>query len=167
MTYVFKDAETVKTAIRALFAKFPELEGDDDFRVDVLEGETDLHHIVAKAVTERAEVATMAEAIKARETDLAARRGRYEQKADAYRSLIRDLMQTAMVDKITLVEATISTVKARTSVDVMDVDALPQGYFRVERKADKTAIKTALEQGEAIPGAALVTGEPSITIRVK
>ena len=39
MTYVFKDAEHVKTSIRALFAKFPELEGDEDFRIDVLEGE--------------------------------------------------------------------------------------------------------------------------------
>lgn len=167
MTYVFKDAETVKTAIRALFAKFPELEGDDDFRIDVLEGETDLHQIVAKAVNERSEAATMADAIKMRESDLLARRARYEQKADAFKSLIRELMQTAMVDKITLPEATISTVKPRTSVDILDVDALPQGYFKIERKADKTAIKTAIESGEAIPGAALVTGEPSITIRVK
>ena len=167
MSYIFKDAETVKTAIRALFAKFPELEGDDDFRLDVLEGETDLHQIVSKAVSERSEAATLAEAIKLRESDLSARRARYERKADAFKSLIRDLMQTAMVDKITLVEATISTVKPRTSVDVLDVDALPQGFFKIERKADKTAIKAAIESGDAIPGAALVTGEPSITIRVK
>jgi len=167
MTYVFKDAEQVKTSIRALFAKFPELEVDEDFRIDVLEGETDLYAIVSKAINERAEAGTFAEAIKARETDLAARRARYEQRADAFRSLIKDLMNIAQVDKITLPEATISTVKARTSVDVFDVDALPQGYFQIERKADKTAIKAALEAGAELPGALLKTGEPTISIRVK
>ncbi len=167
MTYVFKDAETVKTAIRAMFARFPELQDDEEFRADVLEGETDLHSIVAKAINERAEASTFAAAIKQRETDLAARRDRYEQKADAFKSLIKDLMETAQVDKITLPEATISTVKGRTSVDVTDIEALPQGYFKVERKADKTAIKAAIEAGNTIPGAELTTGEPTISIRVK
>lgn len=167
MTYVFKDAEHVKTSIRALFAKFPELEGDEDFRIDVLEGETDLYSIVSKAVSERAEASTFASAIKERENDLASRRARYEQRADAFKSLIKDLMNVAQVEKITLPEATISTLKGRASVEVEDIDALPQGYFKVEKKADKTAIKAAIDAGEAIPGASIVTGEPSITIRVK
>ena len=167
MTYVFKDAEFVKTAMRSILAKYPEIEFDLDLRLDMLEGETDLYSIVSKAVSERAEASTFASAIKERETDLASRRARYEQRADAFKSLIKDLTNVAQVDKITLPEATISTLKGRASVEVDDIDALPQGFFKVEKKADKTAIKAAIDAGETIPGAGIIVGEPSITIRVK
>ena len=44
------------------------------------------------------------------------------------------------------------------AVDVTDKDALPQGYLRIKTvtEPDKTALKVALKQGQAIPGAVLV-----------
>lgn len=167
MTYIFKDAEFVKTAMRSILAKYPEIEFDMDLRLDMLEGETDLFVVVSQAVKERAEAIAFEKAIDGMIDDLSLRAVRYKDKAEGLKSLIQMLMAEANVKKITLPEATISTVKPRTSVDVLDVDALPQGYFKTERKADKAAIKAAIETGELIPGAALVTGEPSITIRVK
>lgn len=167
MTYIFKDADIVKTAMRAILAKYPETEFDMDLRLDMMEGETDLFVVVAAAVKARAEAIAFSRAIGDMIKDLSIRACRYDDKADGLKSLIQMLMAEANVDKITLPEATISTVKPRTSVDVLDLEALPQGYFKTIRHADKTAIKAAIESGETIPGAALVTGEPSITIRVK
>ena len=106
-------------------------------------------------------------AIKAREADLSARRGRYERKSDAMRVMIKAIMKAAEIDKLTLTEASLSISKPRTSVEVHSVEDLPQGYFKTVRQADKTAIKSALEKGEEIPGAYLVTGDAGLTIRVK
>ena len=167
MSYIFKDADVVKTAMRSILAKYPETEFDLDLRLDMMEGETDLFVVVSQAVKERAEAIAFEKAIDGMIDDLSLRAERYKDKAEVLKSLIQMLMAEANVDKITLPEATISRQKGRVSVDVMDVYVLPQGYFQIERKADKAAIKTAIESGETIPGAALVTGEPSITIRVK
>ena len=46
-------------------------------------------------------------------------------------------------------------------------DQLPQGYFRIERIADKKAIGEALKAGNEIPGAELALGEEGLTIRPK
>lgn len=44
------------------------------------------------------------------------------------------------------------------AVEVLDKDALPSGYLRIKTvsEPDKTALKVALKQGQAIPGAVLV-----------
>jgi hypothetical protein len=109
----------------------------------------------------------MADAIKARETDLRDRRARFERKAEAMRSLALGLMEAADLPKRILPDATLTITAGRQSVDVIDVNELPQGYFQTERKADKTAIKKAFDMGETIPGAAIVTGNPTLTIRTK
>ena len=165
--FVFIDAEAVKTQIADLLVMFPELAEDETLRLDVFEGETDLFKVIAKALNERFEADGMAEAIKARTSDLYARQKRFERKADAMKKLIKALMDAADQDKITLPEATLSVTAPRTTVNVVDVDQLPQGYFRTERIADKKAIGEALKAGNEIPGAELALGEEGLTIRSK
>ncbi len=77
------------------------------------------------------------------------------------------LMEAAQQDKVTLAEATLSITKPRTSVQVLDIDALPQGFFRNERKPLTTEIKAALEGGDKVPGAELVLGSSGLMVRTK
>jgi hypothetical protein len=109
----------------------------------------------------------MQEAIKARIADLSERAARYGRRADAMKALIKSVMGAAGLDRLELPEATLSIAKPRASVDVTDLDALPQGYFRLKKEADKTAIKKAIETGEEIPGAVLVLGDESLIVRTK
>ena len=109
----------------------------------------------------------MAEAIKERTGALNDRKARFERRAEASRALIRTLMMQAGVDKIPLPEATISLSKGRASVDVIDVNELPQGFYSTERKPDKKAIQSALEAGEQVPGAVMANGKTSLMIRTK
>ena len=51
-----------------------------------------------------------------------------------------------------------------TSVDVQDLEVLPDEYVKVKKEADKTAIKQAIKLGVIVPGAELVNGR-SMTIR--
>lgn len=165
--YLYLDAQNVKATVADLLAAYPELAEDEALRLDMIEGETDLHTIVSRALDVRQEAETMVEAIKARAENLAARKARYERQSEAMRKLIKSVMEAAHADKLVLPEASLSIGKAREAVNVLDVMALPQGYFKTERKADKTAIKAALAAGEAIPGAELVLGDTSLTIRAK
>lgn len=166
-TYLFLDAAFVKAEIGKLLAEYPELEDDEALRADVIEGETDAMRIIERALNEQREAETMVGAIKAREIDIAARRSRYERKSDAMRQLIRAVMKAAKLDKVSLTEASLSLTRGRQTVGIDDLDALPQGYFKTIRQADKAAIKASFDAGEPVPGAILVTGAESLTIRTK
>lgn len=165
--YIAMDAAAVARHIDALLVTFPELAEDEALRADMLEGETDLHRVVSRALDHRQEAETMAAAIKIRETDLGERRGRYEKRSEAMRSLIKSLMLSAGQNTLTLPEATISLTKARETVSIIDIDALPQGTFTTVRQPDKKAIKASIDAGADVPGAAIVVGEPGLTVRTK
>lgn len=167
MNAPFLQAGFVRAEIDKLMAAYPELAEDETLRFDMIEGETDFTRVLSKAVEARAEKLAMAEAINLRISDLADRGVRFERAADGMKKLIHSLMTAASQSKVTLPEATIFTTKPRTTVNVTNVDDLPQGYYRTKREADKAAIKSALEQGEQIPGAELVTGDEGLTIRTK
>lgn len=167
MSYNFQSAAVVRSQILSLIAVYPEIEEDATLLADMVEGETDLHLVLGKLVSERREAETLASAIKDRENDLSERRKRFERKADGVKKIMLQLMEVAHQDKVTLPEATLSITKARSSVEIVNVDDLPQGYFRTERKALSSEIKTALEAGEKVPGAELKLGVAGLTVRTK
>lgn len=166
-SFLHADASRVRFVVTAILQQYPELAEDETLRADSLEAETDLHKVISRALKERIEANSMAEAIKGVIGDMSARKGRFERKADAMKDLIKGLMDVADLDKLTLPEATLSVTSPRLSVNVTDVNELPQGFYAVERKADKTAIKTALEAGQSVPGAELQIGLSGLTIRTK
>jgi hypothetical protein len=165
--FIQVDAEFVKQQIFDLRTQFPELESDEDFALDVFEGQTDLFSIAAKAIEIRAESESMVAAIKERVSDLTSRKSRFERRSDAMRKLIKGLMDAAGQTKLTLPEATLSISKGREKIVIDNVDDLVQGFYRTERIADKEAIKTALDAGADVPGAHKEVGETSLTMRTK
>jgi hypothetical protein len=167
MSYLAIDAATVRAEISRLTAAYPELAEDSELALDTYEGETDLFKVISRAVKERAEKLAMAEAVKAYIGELSERKARFERSGEALKALIQGLMDAADQEKITLPEASIFVTKPRESVNVTDVDALPQGFYRITRTADKTALKDALMAGETIPGAELQIGVAGLTIRTK
>ncbi len=167
MSALHVDAVYLKNEIARLLEANPELAEDDLLRADMLEGETDINRVISKALNERQDACSMVEAIKRREDDLRIRRVRFERKAEAIKGLIQSVMYAAELDKITLPEATLSIRQPLPKVEVTDAEQLPQGFFKLERKADKTALKQALMSGEEIPGAELALGDETLSIRVK
>lgn len=166
-TFIHVDAKSVEASIADLIAHYPELVEDEILLLDMVEGTTDLFQIVAKAVGIKAEADTMAEALKLRISDLEARKARFNRQSEAMRKLIKGLMDAVGQTKLILPEATLSVTAPRTTVNVTDSDQLPQGYYRLERIADKKAIGAALMAGNEIPGAELALGEEGLTIRLK
>lgn len=165
--YLHLDAQFVKAEIAKLIEAYPELADDESLRADTIEGQTNALRIIERALAERQDADMMAGAVKAREDELSQRRGRFERKADAMKTLIKSIMRAAGLDKVTLTEASLSLTKGRQTVGIEDLEQLPQGYFKTTRQADKAAIKSAFDRGEEIPGAFIVTGEMGLTIRTK
>lgn len=165
MTRLHMDAKYVRAEIERLVAAYPELAEDEDLRLDTIDGETDLTRVIERALAEKLDADAMAAAVKERADALAERRSRYERKAEAMKELIMGLMEAADVPKLQLAEATLSLRDPVASVEITDILAIPQGYYRLEKKADKASIRKALLAGEAIPGAELTLGKTSLTVR--
>lgn len=166
-SFIQIDAKQVEADIHNLIALYPELEDDRQLFLDMLEGNTGLYEIAAKAVNLKADADAMADAIKSRISDLTGRKDRFARQAEAMRKIIKSLMDAAGQTKIVLPEATISIAKGREKIIVDDVGALAQGFFKLERIADREAIKAALDAGETIPGARIEPGQPTLTVRTK
>lgn len=165
--YLAMDAATVARHVEALFTAFPDLADDEALRADMVEGETDLHRVVSRALDHRIEARTMVKAMAERKSDLAERSARWQRREEAMDVLIKGLMDVAGLEKLILPEATISIGKARASVEITNEAELPQGFVKLIRQPDKTAIGDALKAGQDVPGATLAYGDESLTVRTK
>lgn len=161
------DVAYTSRMLDAMLVAHPELVEDDELRADMFEGETDLAPLMSRLVRIRQERLARAEGLNNYIGDLTSRRDREARGADGIKKLMVQLMTASQLPKLILAEATISLLNGRETVSITDIDALPQGTFSLERKPDKAAIKALIEAGEDIPGAAIVHGDASISVRVK
>jgi hypothetical protein len=157
------DASFIVAKIAKLKSDFPELEDDLGLLADTIEGETDFEKVLTEIVEEKIEADAMAEGAGGQAKKLSQRRARAERKSELMRDLALSLMVEARKHKVTLPIATLSILAGRPGVVIDDLTALPQGYAKIE--PIKSAIKDAIEKGEAVPGAHLEAGPDSILIR--
>lgn len=161
------DAASVKAMVADLKARYPELEEDAGLFADVLEGQTSFYELVNQVLDIKLDADAMVEGIKIREDALQVRRKRFEDKSDAMRTILQQLMTVANQRTVTTPVATISITSPRSKTVVYQPEELPQGFFKLVRKPDTKAITEALKAGESIPGATLETGSVGLTIRTK
>lgn len=161
------DVTYTSRMLDAMLVAHPELVEDDELRADMFEGETDLVPLMSALVRIRQERLARAEGLNTYIGDLTSRRDREARGADGIKKLMVQLMTASKLPKLILAEATISLLNGRETVSITDINALPQGTFSLERKPDKAAIKAQIDAGEDVPGAAVVHGDPSISVRVK
>lgn len=159
--------DACKREVALLIQSNPDLADDAELRADMIEGETGLHRVISRLIRAKVEADAMANAMKAIKDDYAARQARYEGRSADARAGIAALLEVAELPKIELPEGTASRTKGRSKVVVSNADELPQGFFAIERKPLTSEIKAALEAGENVPGASLVIGPDSATVRVK
>lgn len=141
---------------------------DGQWLADMLEGETRLDEALLELAEVVAERTTHADACKARIAEIRDRIDRLESGADTIREAMRAAMERADMPKVAGALHTLSIGRGSPRVVLTDVAELP-GRFLVPQppKPDLNAVKAALKDGEAIPGAVLSNGAPSLTIRSK
>lgn len=162
------DATVVRTQIERLKIDFPEMLADAELLAGMVEGETDFNRVVERVTDRILDADTMAEAIDLRIKNLRERKERFERRSGGYRSVVIGLMKAAGLKKHQMPEATLSIPKAATRVTVYDVNALPQGSFKMERvPAAAAALRAMIEADENFPGARIDTSPETLVVRTK
>lgn len=155
----------LRSAHAALVEAHPDLATDDDFLMDVIEGETDAHAIMKRIVIDRAEALANAEAMDTLANHYTAISDKWTARAESRRKLMGLVLDAVGLRKMVTPAGTVSVSPGRVSLALADDFTPPQGYARTKVEPDKKAIKDALDAGETMPGASLVTGNPIVQVR--
>ena len=140
---------------------------DADTFLDTLDGETDAADIADKLLADMLGAEAMGEAIRGEIADLTARRNRFDARGEAIRVQLLALLDATGEKKLERPRATISRRAGMASVQITDETAIPSQLCKTTVAPDRAAIKAQLLAGETVPGAMIVTGKDSLSVRVK
>lgn len=156
----------VEAVVRDLRDHF---EDDEQLKLDMLEGETDLFELARKLLdgieADEGDKAVLTEQMDTRN----ARRDRCDARIKARREAIAALMECAELDKLPLPEATLSLRMTPAKLAVNEAAAVPEEYSVPTLKPSMEAIKAAFTPDTPdLPNWLRVEPErPSLTIRRK
>jgi hypothetical protein len=145
----------------------PDFAADTQLLVDTIDGESSLLDTVDCIVNSALVLEAQALGIKDHMKALADRAARMQATADRIRNGIPAVMAALGTTSLKRATYTASIGKGRTSVEVIDVEQLADGLYKVSKVPDKAAIKALLESDQAVAGAKLVTGEPTFSLRTR
>lgn len=157
----------VRQQIDNLLLLYPELAEDEFLRADMVEGSTDAHDFLRMLERRRQEAQCMVDALEDNFTQLRERQMRLERRVEAMRAMMLKVMETAALRKVQLPEATISIHNGKEKLIINDEASVPKEFCYVKYTPNKTAIKELLKAGAPCNWAAIVQGEPGVTIRTK
>lgn len=160
-------AEKELAAAAALKEAFATLLADDpELLLNTIEGETSLLEMVdALALADSHDVALQS-GIKDAIGSLESRQERVERRVATRRALIERVLAMLETKKLERPVATFTLRDLPPKVEIQDDADLPARFWKPGApKLDRSALKEALEAGEAVPGARLTNGSQSLTIR--
>jgi hypothetical protein len=169
MSDALTDLRHETTEVSNLIARLRELCGEDDQAfLDTLEGETEVVEAARRAVRWLHEQEANEAACKSLASVYKARASVFEDRGARARTALFHFLEEIGVKSMPLPEATLSIVAGRSAVvGEADPDKLPDRFVRVKREANLSAIKAALEAGEAVEDFSLSNNAPTIAVRVR
>ncbi len=111
------------------------------------------------------EAESRVEALKNRIADLNTRKMRFDRQAESLRDLLRAWMEHTGEYRLTLPTATVSLVAGKPTLRVVNIDELPDEYVKIEKTANKAALRDAAKNQKHVPGTVSNNTTPSIRIR--
>jgi len=154
--------------ISRLFELHPELASDEDFRADVIEGQTDAFEILETLCSQILEEKAFIEGVKERRKDLEARAERAFKRYETCRKLAGEIMEIADLRKANLKEATLWLAPSPPGVVLGDLTELPEQFWRQPPpEPDKRHIKEVLLEGRRVPGATLSNQPDTLHVRTR
>ncbi|EIM25707.1 siphovirus Gp157 family protein [Microvirga lotononidis] len=140
---------------------------DDPDYATLIESECDAIERIRRILRAARCTEANSKALKEIEEENRERRKRFEAKAETLRAIALQGMKALQLPKVEAPDFTASVTATRPSVSIDDPEAIPSQLCRIKREPDKTAIKAALEQGEAVPGASLSSASQTLTVRTR
>ena len=151
-------------ALRLLQDEWLAVKEDPARKQILIEGETDLIEAVRAA---RLELMCLEDAVQHHQ-EAAALHNREKDKAKERISALRAKIAEALypIGKITVDNKPVIPSRSPDSVEITDKALIPDELMKIKtvKEPDKAAIKKALESGEAVPGAELITGKVKVVL---
>lgn len=134
---------------------------------DTLDGETDALDLIGHLIKDRVEAQAFEAASKEQASIWSDRARRMADKQKAVAKALGTILDATGERKVAHPLGTVSRIAGRLSLQIFDETAIPSQLCVTTVSPDKVAIKKQLEAGETVPGAVLVRGDDSVTVRVK
>lgn len=146
--------------------EFPE--ADDDALHDTLDGLTNLQDQLAGLVRSALEDESLVEALRLRMADMKERATRITHRATVKRQLVCQTMERAEIRRLERPDFTASHRPGQPTLVVTEESLIPSDYWKPQPpKLDRQGLIASLKNGEAVPGACLGNGQPTISVRTK
>lgn len=153
----------------ALLRDYPDLAQDDQCLQDTLDGASDFADQATAVIMSIRDDEALLDSISQLMGMLSARKERIERRVDRKRDLLMGAMVTTGRTKLELPIATVSVANKAPSVIITDETIIPPAYMTTPKptpaRPDKIAIKNALVNGTAVPGATLSNKAQTLMIR--
>ena len=141
---------------------------DDETLADTLEGLSDLPQMIEEIVRSSLEDEAMIGGLKLRADAMAARLSRLKERHHKKRQLAAFALGSAGMARLKSVDFTVSLSEGALRLEISDESKIPQHYLVPQpAKPDRAGITHALKQGRLMEGAALVQGQPYITVSTR
>ena len=134
---------------------------------DTLDGETDVLDFVGTVLEKVNETECQIEAMNALIDRYNLRRNGLKQRKDALKETLHKILLMTNQKKIPHAIATVSLRKGGEILNITDENKIPSQLCKVNIIPDKIEIKKQLQAGVQIDGAELVSGNTTISIRMK
>lgn len=139
---------------------------DLDLLVDSIEAETDLWECLDELHQTILDDDAAIEGVKSVMARLQDRADAAKHRQGKVREAIFKAMNRLGLTSIKRPTATFSVRKGGQKVDIYDEKELPTQFYKNEPVLQRAALTKALKEGESVPGAQLVEGKPTLSIRV-
>ena len=156
-------------AAKVLRSQIHDLVGDDDEMLrDMIEGETGLHEMMQRVVSDIGETNALIEGLKTYQKTIADRKSRFDRRIESFRKALLIAMEIGEIGKsIEFPMATLTKTKSRDKVLVTNEADIPAEFFvRGDPKLDRKKLLEALQEdgGQEIYGAELSNGGETIRV---
>jgi hypothetical protein len=163
LTHSISVYQTIRERIIALEADI-----DETTLADTLEGQTDLHEVLAAVVRSALFNEALAAGLKGHIQVLQERLDRLTERASERRTIARDAMSEVDIKKIAAPDFTLSLRPGSPALVVVDEAAIPQPYWEArEPRLNRLGLIADLKLGRPIPGASLSNPEPVLSVRIR
>lgn len=149
-----------------LLERYPELAEDEDCLRDTLEGATTINDQLAALARSALNDEAMANGLAEYQVKLADRKRDLQLRALKKRMAVLNYMNDLNLKNVTAPDLAVTRKNVPPAVVITDEAALPDQFCRFKREPNKTAIKSALQDGKEVPGAMMGNGSETIMLKV-
>lgn len=152
-------------AAKALRETLSDILDDEDALRDTIEGETNLHEVIARVISSLDDDAALVAAINDQISRHQHRRDRVKSRLEAKRQSIAQAMLIGEIKTLETASGTATIKNTPKKLIVTEESDIPTAYWKTEPKLNRKGLLDALKDGANVPGATLSNGGQTIQIR--